>query len=78
MASTHSGSPPSESPLDELPRYFDLDPRSAIPLAAAFAALAVVVWFMRSVQRTLTLTAIATLLALALNPLVELVKRRTG
>ena len=56
----------------------DLDPRSAIPLAAAFAALALSVWFVRSIPRTLTATAIATLLALALNPLVEALRRRTG
>lgn len=57
---------------------FDLDPRSAIPLALAFAALALVVWLVRSVPRTLTATALAALFALALNPLVEALRRRTG
>jgi len=56
----------------------DLDPSSAIPLAIAVAVLAVSVWFVRSIPRTLTALAIATLLALALNPLVEGLKRRTG
>jgi predicted PurR-regulated permease PerM len=56
----------------------DLDPRSAIPLALAVALLAVTVWFVRSVPRTLAATAIATLFALALNPLVEALRRRTG
>lgn len=56
----------------------DLDPRSAIPLALAFALLAIAVWFVRSIPRTLASAAIALLIALALNPLVELLKRRTG
>ena len=56
----------------------DLDPRSAIPLAIAFAVLAITVWFVRSVPRTLTALAIASLLALALNPLVEALQRRTS
>jgi predicted PurR-regulated permease PerM len=56
----------------------ELDPRSAIPVAVAFAILAIAVWFVRSIPRTLTSAAIATLLALALNPIVEVLKRRTG
>jgi predicted PurR-regulated permease PerM len=56
----------------------DFDPRSAIPLAVAVAVLAIVVWFVRSIPRTLSSLAIATLFALALNPLVERLKRRTG
>ncbi len=56
----------------------ELDPRSAIPLCIAFALLGVSVWFVRSIPRTLTALAIATLLALALNPLVEALRRRTG
>jgi predicted PurR-regulated permease PerM len=55
-----------------------IDPRSAIPLAIAFAVLALGVWFVRSIPRTLTSAAIATLVALALNPIVEAVKQRTG
>jgi predicted PurR-regulated permease PerM len=55
----------------------DIDPRSAIPLAAALAALLVGVWLARSLPRTLTCLAIAVLLALALNPLVEALRRRT-
>jgi len=56
----------------------DLDPRSAVPVAVAVAIFAIAVWFVRSVPRTLSALAIATLLALALNPLVEALKRRTG
>ena len=56
----------------------DLDPRSAIPLAIAVALFAIAVWFIRSIPRTLSSVAIATLLAFALNPLVEALKRRTG
>src|SRR5262245_5959761 len=36
----------------------DVDPRSAIPLAVAFASLAILVWFVRSVPRTITALAI--------------------
>jgi predicted PurR-regulated permease PerM len=56
----------------------DLDPRSAIPLAIAVAVLAITVWFVRSVPRTLTALAIGALVALALNPLVEALQRRTS
>ena len=59
-------------------RSIDLDPRSAIPLAIAFIVLATGVWFVRSIPRTLASFAIATLFALALNPLVERVKQRRG
>jgi predicted PurR-regulated permease PerM len=54
----------------------DIDPRSAIPFALAFASLAVAVWFVRSVPRTLTALAVGVLVALALNPLVEALQRR--
>jgi predicted PurR-regulated permease PerM len=56
----------------------DVDPRSAIPLAVAFATLATVVWFVRSVPRTITALAIGALIALALNPLVEALQHRTS
>jgi putative heme transporter len=56
----------------------DLDPRSAIPLAIAVALFAITVWFIRSVPRTLSALAIATLVALALNPIVEALRGRTG
>jgi predicted PurR-regulated permease PerM len=56
----------------------DIDPRSAIPIAIAVAVLAIAVWFVRSIPRTLSAVAIATLIALALNPVVERLKRRTG
>jgi predicted PurR-regulated permease PerM len=56
----------------------DLDPRSAIPFAVAFASIALGVWFVRSVPRTLTALAVGALLALALNPLVDALQRRTS
>lgn len=59
-------------------RPADIDPRSAIPLVMALAALLVGVWFIRSIPRTLSALAIAVLLALALNPVVEAVQRRTS
>ncbi len=46
----------------------DIDVHSAVPIAIAFAVLAVTIWLVRSIPRTLTLTAIASLLAVALMP----------
>lgn len=63
---------------EEIPVSIDFDPRSAIPLAVAFAVLALAVWFVRSIPRTLSALAIATLIAFALNPLIERLRRRTG
>ena len=60
------------------PSGIDLDPRSAIPLAIAVALFAIAVWFIRSIPRTLSSVAIASLFAFALNPFVEALKRRTG
>src|SRR6267378_1190196 len=61
--------PPSETgpPArdDAAAAGIDFDPRSAIPLAVAFAILAISVWFVRSIPRTLSSLAIATLFALA-------------
>jgi predicted PurR-regulated permease PerM len=66
-----------EPQLPPAPRI-DLDPRSAIPISIAFAILAVSIWLVRAVPRTLALTAIASLIAFALIPLVEALRRRTG
>jgi predicted PurR-regulated permease PerM len=55
----------------------DLDPRSAFHLAVAFIAVTLLIALVRSVPRMLTALAVATLLALALNPLVVAVQRRT-
>ena len=59
-------------------RRIDLDPRSAIPIAIAFAILAVSIWLVRAIPRTLALTAIASLISFALLPVVEALRRRTG
>jgi len=56
----------------------DIDPHSAVPIAIAFAILAVSIWFVRSIPRTLALTAVASLIAFALIPVVEALRRRTG
>jgi len=71
-------SPTLGSPAEPEAARTDLDPRSAIPAALAFATLVVGVWFVRSIPRTLTAVAIAALFALALNPIVEALKRRMG
>jgi putative heme transporter len=60
------------------PHRIDIDPRSAVPISVAFAILAVSIWLVRSIPRTLALTAIASLLAFALMPVVEALRRRTG
>jgi putative heme transporter len=79
IASDPTDADAKQTPNGSQPRAsIDLDPRSAIPLAVAFGVLAISVWFVRSIPRTLTAAAIATLLALALNPLVEALRRRTG
>jgi predicted PurR-regulated permease PerM len=49
-----------------------------VPICAAFAMLAVAIWFVRAIPRTLALAAIASLLAVALIPVVEALRRRTG
>lgn len=56
---------------------FEVGPAVAIPIAGAVATLLVFVWVMRSVPRALTALAIAALLALALNPIVGLLERRS-
>jgi len=66
-----------DPPVATEPRI-DIDPRSAIPICIAFAILAVSIWLVRSIPRTLTLTAIASLISFALIPLVEALRRRTG
>ena len=73
---TDVASPTIGSPAESASGRTDLDPRSAIPLAIAFATLVLAVWFVRSIPRTLTSVAIASLFALALNPIVEALKRR--
>jgi predicted PurR-regulated permease PerM len=66
----------TDVPETEIGSSTDLDPRSAIPIAVAVAILAIGVWFVRSVPRTLTAFAVGALIALALNPLVEAIQRR--
>ncbi len=63
---------------DTVAERVDLDAHSAIPIAIVFAILAVTVWLIRSIPRTLALTAIASLVAVALMPVVDALRRRTG
>ncbi len=56
----------------------DIDPHSAVPIAIAFTILAVSIWFVRSIPRTLALGAVASLIAFALIPVVEALRRKTG
>src|SRR4051812_4602806 len=74
VSTTETGSSSSDAGASGI----DFDPASAIPLGVAVALLAILVWFVRSTPRTLSSLAIATLFALALNPLVDRLKRRTG
>jgi putative heme transporter len=76
--SNHEPSDAAAAPTARAARAVDIDPRSAIPFAVAFATIAVSVWFVRSVPRTLTALAVGALLALALNPLVDALQRRTS
>jgi predicted PurR-regulated permease PerM len=59
-------------------RRIDIDPRSAVPICIALAILAVGIWFVRQIPRTLALLVVASLLAFALMPVVEALRRRTG
>jgi predicted PurR-regulated permease PerM len=71
--------PPTAAPDTPPPnRRIDLDPHSAIPICIAFAILAVSIWFVRQIPRTLALLVVASLLAFALMPVVEALRRRTG
>lgn len=54
----------------------DLDWRSVLVVLASFVALIALTGLVRSVQRTIAALAIGGILALALNPAVELVQRR--
>src|SRR5688572_2270027 len=54
----------------------DLDWRSVLVLLAALVGLIAVTGLFRSVPRTITALAIAVVVALALDPVVELVRRR--
>lgn len=58
------------------PKYVDVDSHALVALAAAVAGVIVATGLARSIPRTLAATAIATLLALGLNPAVSVVERR--
>ncbi len=71
--------PTTTTPDTSVPgQRIDIDPRSAVPICVAFAILAVSIWFVRQIPRTLALLVIASLLAFALMPVVEALRRRTG
>jgi putative heme transporter len=68
---------PAHEPDGAEPSDYVIAPSVALPIAGAIATLLVFVWVLRSVPRAVTALAIATLLALALNPIVGAVQRRT-
>lgn len=59
-------------------RRVDLDVRSMLAFCVALVALVAVTAAVRGAPRTMTALAVGSLLALALNPLVETVQRRLG
>ncbi|MBA3653953.1 MAG: AI-2E family transporter [Actinobacteria bacterium] len=59
-------------------RVVDVDWRSLVVVFAAFIVLVALRGLAHSIPRTLTALAIATILALALNPVVEAAERRLG
>ena len=59
-------------------RPVDLSPGSIAVLLLSVAGLAMVTGLLRSIPRTATAVGIGTLIALALNPLVEVFERRLG
>jgi predicted PurR-regulated permease PerM len=63
---------------DAEPRTIDLDPRSAVAIAVAVIGLGMLVWLVDRVPRTVTGLVLASLIALALEPIVKLVERRLG
>ena len=54
----------------------DLDWRSVLVVLAAFTGVVALTGFVRSVPRTMTFLGVATVLGLALNPLVQVLQRR--
>ena len=83
MTAGVDGPPETANPAlesDSMPprRFIDIDPHSAVPICVAFAILAVSIWFVRQIPRTLALLVVASLLAFALMPVVEALRRRTG
>ena len=66
--------PPQPPPVREV----DLDWTSVVVAMGAFVALVAVTGLVGATPRTLAALAVATILALALNPAVELVRRRLG
>lgn len=62
----------------ELTREVDLDWRSVVWIMAAFVGLLALTALIRGAPRAITVLAVGTLLALALDPLVTRVERRIG
>jgi len=62
---------------DHDPPAYDLDLRSVLTFIACFVALVAVTGLVRSAPRTVTALLVGTMFALALNPVVEFLTRRT-
>lgn len=69
---------PATAPRRGEPLLVELDWRSAVVLSAAALAVAATAGIARSVPRTLTWLVIGTLLALALDPVVDRIAHRLG
>ena len=67
---------PVPGPVRPAVRVVDLDWRSVLVVLGAFVGLVALTGLVRSVPRTIAALAIATILALAVNPLVETVTRK--
>jgi predicted PurR-regulated permease PerM len=69
--------PDNPAPSVEQPvREVDLDWRSVLVVLAAFVGLVALTGLVRSIPRTIAALAIGTILALALNPVVDIASRR--
>ena len=64
--------PPARQPVVE----YELDWRTVAVVVSSFVGLVALTGLIRSVPRTLTMLAVATMLALALNPIVVAVERK--
>ena len=76
MAEAEELPAPLPPPRPRVVRVVDLDLASVLVVLGALVALAAAVGLVRSIPRTVTFVGVATLVALALNPLVQLVQRR--
>ncbi|MEY2568069.1 MAG: hypothetical protein QOE35_2598 [Actinomycetota bacterium] len=70
------GAPAPPTPVVRIVREVDLDPRSIALVLATFVALVAFTGLLRSIPRTAAALAVASIIALALDPVVRAVERR--